>query len=230
MMSNLGSTDVKTHPTPATASDSVKRTQMLLACGAAAGPLFIAVALIQAATRTGFDAAKHPASLLSVGDLGWIQITNFVLCGLLYLASGFGMRTALRSGRAAVWGPRLVGAFGVALVAGGVLVADPGLGFPPGTPDGIPDTMSWHGTLHAVAPVVGFLALSLACFVFARRSLGLAERGWAVFSIFIGVAIQALGAIPNVNMNFIPLWAAMVLGFGWVSAQAARLMARASTS
>ncbi len=128
-----------------------------------------------------------------------------------------------------MWGPRLVGAFGVALVAGGVLVADPGLGFPPGTPDGIPDTMSWHGSLHAVAPVVGFLALSLACFVFARRSFGLGQRGWAVFSIFTGVVIQVLGAIPNVNMNFIPLWAAMVLGFGWASAQAARLMARALT-
>ena len=91
---------------------------MLLACGAAAGPLFIVVALIQAVTRTGFDAAKHPLSLLSVGDLGWIQIANFVVCGLLYLASAVGMRRALHPGRAAVWGPRLIGAFGVALIAG----------------------------------------------------------------------------------------------------------------
>ena len=228
MKSTLASAGVKPSTTPGTVSDSVRRTQMMLACGVAAGPLFIVVALIQAATRTGFDPAKHPASLLSVGDLGWIQIANFVLCGLLYLASAFGMRSALRSGRAAVWGPRLIGAFGVALVAGGVLVADPGLGFPPGTPEGIPATMSWHGMLHAVAPVVGFLALSLACFVFARRSFGRAERGWAVFSIGTGVVIQVLGAIPNANMNFIPLWAAMVLGFGWASAQAARLVARPS--
>jgi Protein of unknown function (DUF998) len=226
MTSHVSPVDYGSTTTPAGASDSARRTRLLLACGAAAGPIFIAVALIQAATRTGFDPAKHPASLLSVGDLGWIQITNFIVCGLLFLASAGGMRRALRPGRAATWGPRLIGAFGVALIAGGVLVSDPGLGFPPGTPEGIPDTMSWHGLLHAVAPVVGFLALSLACFVFARRSFGLGQRGWAVFSIVIGVVIQVLGAIPNANMNFIPLWAAMVLGFGWASAQAARLVAR----
>ncbi len=216
-------------PRAATAEDS-RRTRTLLACGATAGPLFIAVGLIQAAARAGFDPAKHPLSLLSVGDLGWIQITNFVLTGLLYLASAVGMRRALRPGRAWKWGPRLIGAFGVALITGGVLVADPGLGFPPGTPEGIPETMSWHGMLHAGAPVLGFLALSLACFVFARRSLGRRERGWAAFSIFTGVAIQVLGAIPNLNMNFIPLWVAMVLGFGWASAQAVRLLPRPPTA
>jgi hypothetical protein len=225
MTSHVSPVDYRS-TTPASPSDSAGRTRLLLVCGTAAGPFFIAVALIQAATRTGFEPAKHPASLLSVGDMGWVQITNFIVCGLLFLASAVGMRRALRHGRAATWGPRLVGVFGVALVAGGVLVADPGLGFPPGTPEGIPDAMSWHGVLHAVAPVVGFSALSLACFVFARRSFGLEQRGWAVFSIVIGVVIQVLGAIPNANMNFIPLWAAMVLGFGWTSAQAARLVAR----
>jgi hypothetical protein len=86
--------------------------------------------------------------------------------------------------------------------------------------------MSWHAVVHAGAPVVGFTALSLACFVFARRSFGAGQRGWAVFSIITGVGIQVLGAIPNTNLNFIPLWAAMVLGFGWASTQAARLMRR----
>ncbi len=103
----------------------------------------------------------------------------------------------------------------MALIGGGVLVADPRLRFPPGTPEGIPETMSWHGMPHAWAPVLGFLALSLACFVFARRSLGRRERRWAAFSIFTGIAIQVLGAVPNLRMNFIPLWVAMVLGFGW---------------
>lgn len=211
---------------PSASAEQARRTRILLGCGAAAGPLFIAAGLIQAATRTGFDPVKHPVSLLSVGDLGWIQITSFVLTGLLFLASAVGMRRALRPRGASTWGPRLIGAFGVALIGGGAFVADPGLGFPPGTPEGVPDEFSWHGIVHSVAPVVGFLALSLACFVFARRSFGRRERGWAVFSIFTGVTIQVLGAIPNVNLNFIPLWAATVLGFGWASTQAARLIAR----
>jgi hypothetical protein len=226
MTSNVTSPGVGATTAPAVSSESARRTQMLLACGAVAGPLFIVVALTQALTRAGFDPVKHPASLLSVGDLGWIQITNFVVTGLLFVASAVGMRRVLLPGRAATWGPRLIGAFGVALIAGGVFVADPGLGFPPGTPEGVPAEMSWHAAVHAVAPVVGFLALSLACFVLARRSYGLREPGWATFSVIIGIVIQALGGVSSATLNFIPLWSAMVLGFGWASAQAARLMAR----
>lgn len=209
------------------AAGAARRSQLLLTGGAAAGPIFIAVALIQAVTRTGFDAVKHPASLLSVGDMGWIQIANFVLTGLLFLAAAVGLRRVLRPGHASVWGPRLIAGFGVALIVGGVFVADPGLGFPPGTPEGVADEMSWHAMVHSAAPVLGFLALSLACFVFARRSLRLAERRWAAWSIFTGISIQVLGTMSSTSLNFIPLWIAMVLGFGWASAQVARLMSRA---
>ena len=226
-MTDNVSTATRTATTTADARSQATdaRTTALLACGAVAGPLFIVVAVIQALTRTGFDPSKHPLSLLSLGGAGWIQITNFVLTGLLFVAAAVGMRRALRPGRAGTWGPRLIGAFGVALVAGGVFVSDPGLGFPVGAPEGIPDEMSWHAMVHAAAPVIGFLALSLSCFVFARRAFARQQRGWAVFSVAIGIGIQALGVMSNATLNFLPLGAAMVLGFGWASAQAARLLA-----
>jgi hypothetical protein len=205
--------------------EDILTTRILLACGAIACPIFIVVGFAAALTRTGFELSKHPLSLLSVGDQGWIQISNFVLAGLLFVASAVGLRRALRSGRGGKWGPWLIGAFGVSLVAGGVFVADPGLGFPPGTSEGIPDELSWHGMLHAVAPVIGFLALSLACFVFARRAFGSHQRGWAATCIAVGVGIQILGAAPNLNGNFIPLWIAIVIGFGWASVQLARVLA-----
>jgi hypothetical protein len=44
--------------------------------------------------------------------------------------------------------------------------------------------------------------------------------------VIIGIIIQALGAVSSTTLNFIPLWSAMVLGFGWASLQAARLTAR----
>jgi Protein of unknown function (DUF998) len=203
----------------------VPTTRTLLACGAVAGPIFIVVGFAAALTRTGFELGKHPLSLLSVGDHGWIQISNFVVAGLLFVASAVGVRRALRHGRGGTWGPRLISAFGVSLVAGGVFVADPGLGFPPGTPEGIPDQMSWHAMVHAVAPVAGFLALSVACFVFARRAFGLRQQGWAVTCLAVGIGIQILGAAPNLNHNFIPLWIAMVVGFGWASVQLTRVRA-----
>jgi hypothetical protein len=51
-------------------------TRALLTCGVVTGPLYIAVVLIQALTRDGFDLMRHPASLLSNGDVGWVQIAS----------------------------------------------------------------------------------------------------------------------------------------------------------
>jgi hypothetical protein len=76
-------------------------TRTLLACGVFAGPLYMAVYLGQALTRPGFDITRHPASVLSNGDLGWIQVTNFLVSGGLVMAAAIGMRLALRTGRAA---------------------------------------------------------------------------------------------------------------------------------
>jgi hypothetical protein len=220
---------VSTQTTSAPAvAPATTRTRMLLTGGVVAGPLFVAVGLAQAFTRAGFDPVRHPLSLLSLGDLGWLQITNFVTAGLLFLGAAVGVRRVLQGGRAGTWGPLLLGAFGVALVAGGVFLADAGLGFPPGAPQTtVHDVsfaeLSWHGKLHAVAPPLGFLSLSLACFVFARRAAGLRQRGWAVLCVTVGVVIQVLGAMSNGSGNFVPLWIAMAAGFCWASAQVAQV-------
>jgi len=65
---------------------TTKVTKALLACGVIAGPLFMVVSLVQAFTRPGFDLKRHAISMLSLGDLGWIQVTNFELTGLLAIA------------------------------------------------------------------------------------------------------------------------------------------------
>jgi len=109
-------------------------TRTLLTCGVVAGPLFVVMALLQSFTRDGFDLKRHPISMLSLGDLGWIQIANFVIVGLLFTAYAVGMRRVLHPGRGGTWGPLLIGAFGVSQIVGGVFLADPGLGFPPGAP------------------------------------------------------------------------------------------------
>jgi hypothetical protein len=44
-------------------------TRALLACGVVAGPLVVAVAVLQALTRQGFDPSRHPLSLLRLGAL-----------------------------------------------------------------------------------------------------------------------------------------------------------------
>ncbi len=146
-------------------------------CGVVAGPLFVAVATAQVLTRDGFDLGHQPISLLSVGDHGWIQISNFVVAGLLNIAFSIGVRRAAPPGRLTAWASTLLTVYGVGLVAGGAFVPDPALGFPPGTPDEIPDEMSWHATLHAVGPALAFLALISASLVLARW-FGLQGRQW----------------------------------------------------
>jgi hypothetical membrane protein len=200
------------------------QTTRLLACGVVAGPLFVAVALLQALTREGFDLRRHPLSLLSLGELGWIQIANFVVAGLLSVAFAVGLRRVLHPGRGSRWGPRLVGAYGVGLIMGGVFVTDAGAGFPPGAPAGAPEQLSWHGILHAIAPVLAFLSLIVACFVLARRFAGLGQRGWAGYCVATGVALLGLLAWPDPDTVIVQLALAIVLGWAWLSALAARLL------
>ncbi|MGH8825116.1 MAG: DUF998 domain-containing protein [Jiangellaceae bacterium] len=209
----------------AAAVTEVRRTRALLACGVVAGPLFIVVGVLQMLTRDGFDPSTHPLSLLSLGDLGWIQIANFVVTGLLFVASAVGMRRTMYPGRGGTWGPRLIGVYGAALVMGGVFVADAALGFPPGTPEGTPDQLSWHGILHSVAPVLASLSLVVACFVFARRFAALGQRGWAAYCVATGVAGLVPDAFLDHDRFYVVLGVAVALGLLWASVMAARLLA-----
>jgi Protein of unknown function (DUF998) len=220
--------------TPSTTFESTtKLTKALLACGLIAGPLYIVVGLIQILIRPGYDITRHDLSLMSNGDLGWIQITNFLLSGLLTIAGAVGMRRVMRGSRGGTWGPLLVGVYGLGLIGAGLFVADPAFGFPPGTPAGAPNTISWHGLMHFVSGGVGFLALIAACFVFARRFVAHREPGWATYSVitgvlffaaFIGIATGSQQGGSILTVVTLAFTVAVVLGWAWVSAMAARLM------
>jgi hypothetical protein len=220
MTQNLTTVDAPS----ASAVTDTKVTRALLACGVVAGPLFIVVGLLQMLTRDGFDPTRHPLSLLSLGGLGWIQIANFVVAGLLFVASAAGMRRVLHPGRGGTWGPLLVAVYGAGLIMGGLFVADPALGFPPGTPEGTPDQLSWHGTVHAVAPVLASLALIAACLVFARRFAANRQRGWAASCLAIAVIDLAPGPFSSHDLFVVVLGVSAALGLGWVSVMAARLL------
>jgi uncharacterized protein DUF998 len=134
------------------------------------------------------------------------------------------MRRVLHPGRGGTWGPLLIGLYGAGLIMGGVFVADPALGFPPGTPEGIPDQLSWHGLVHAVAPVLASLSLIAACLVFARRFATLGRGGWAAYCVATGVANLVPDALFNHDWFYLVLAVAVALGLGWVSVMAARLL------
>jgi hypothetical membrane protein len=204
-----------------------------LACGVVAGPIYIVVGVIEMLTRPGFDPTRHDLSLMSNGDWGWIHIAMLVLTGLLTIAGAVGMRLVLRGSRGGTWGPLLVGVYGLGLIGAGFFTADPALGFPPGTPADA-HAVSWHGLLHFVSGGIGFLALIAACFVFARRFAAQRLRGWAVYSVatgvlffaaFVGIAVGSQAKGPLLTFVILAFSVAVVLGWAWVSAMAARLLA-----
>jgi hypothetical membrane protein len=189
-------------------------TKSLLGYGVLAGPLYVGVALAQALTRDGFDLSKHAWSLLANGDLGWIQIMNFVVAGLATVAAAVGLRRAL--GRRLA--PTLIAAYGVSLVGAGIFRADPAQGFPAGTPE--TTSISWHGALHFVVGGVGFVCLIVACFVLATYFRRAGRRGLAWFSLATGAVFLAgfagiaSGSHGPTTLAFV---AAVVLVWAWLA-------------
>jgi hypothetical membrane protein len=200
----------------------------LLRCGIVAGPLFVATSLIQAYTRRGFDLAQHPISLLSLGSLGWVQIANFVICGVLYVIGAVGLRSALREGRAGTWGPLFVALTGLGLITAGVFTADPGAGFPPGAPAGVP-TMSWQGVLHEVGFLLSFIGAIATCVVFARRYAALGRRGWMVAALVAAVAPLIAAGWPDLNTLSVRLVIATAILFGFLTAVFAQALKQEPT-
>ncbi|MEU0566865.1 DUF998 domain-containing protein [Nonomuraea sp. NPDC005983] len=206
-------------------------TRTLLMCGIVAGPLYIVVVLLQMLTRDGFDISRHPASMLSNGDQGWVQIANFAVGGLLFVAGAVGLhRVRGPAGQGGTWGPRLVGVFGAGMVAAAFFSADPADGFPPGTPLGPPTSMSTHGMVHFLVAGVAFLALIAACFAFGRRFAAAGRRGWAAFSGVTGafflaawISIFALQGSRVANVAFA---LAIALVLAWTSLLAAHRLTR----
>lgn len=211
-----------TERTTATCDPRARVTRSLLGYGVIAGPLYVVVSLAQALTRQGFDLTRHAWSLLTDGDLGWIQTTNFAVAGLMTVAAAVGLRRA----GTGTWTPRLITAYGVSLVAAGMFRADPALGFPAGTPQDA-NTISWHGALHLLAGGVGFGCLIAASLVMGRAFAAEGRRGWAIFSrvaglvLLLGFAGTATGA--HGAWTTLPFTAAVILAWTWIAALSVRV-------
>jgi hypothetical protein len=227
-------------PSPTAPRRRGDSTTRLLLLGGVVGPaLFVVVLLLEGATRPGYSAWRHFGSQLSLSDQGWEQIANFIVCGALCLGFAVALPRALPRSKTVMAGSIALAVFGVSLIAAGVFVTGPALGYPPGAD--FHSAQSWHAALHGLAGVGAFGSLAVACFIFARSFAGNAAwRGWTAYSIVVGVALalsfvlsnitavlDMTGAWPNAPTGVIQR-VGIVLGWTWVSFLAWRLWRRQS--
>jgi hypothetical protein len=207
--------------------------KLLIACGAVGPLLFIVAFLIEGAVRPGYSAWHDFVSELSLSNQGWTQIANFLVCGVLVICFAFGLRQVFRSGKGSVWGPLLLGIFGLSLLIAGVFVTDPSLNYdPPGTPGS-----TWHGMIHGINALLTLCSLTIGAFVLARRFAGdPAWRGWTLYSLITGLLFLAFfagslvvaildqkGILPNSPVGLLQR-IAIIIGWGWIALLALRLL------
>jgi len=202
--------------------------QRLLLSGIIAGPLYITTGLIQAYLREGFDLGRHPLSVLANGPGGWVQTVNFVVTGLLVIGVAYAIGTIFRpQSRAIGW---ILGFFGASMLVAAAFPADPIDGFPPGTPSGVPQTISTTGLVHFAAGATGFLALGIAGLVAGRAlskrgNIALSRTSHVVgFVVLLG--FLAGPALP-LSLVTVGIWSSVLAGFAWLSILSMHLRARA---
>ena len=124
------------------------------------GPiLFFATLLIEGALRPGYHPLHDTISELSLGPRGWIQISNFLIFGVLFLIFTRGVKQSLNGSGAARVGTAVLTVIGFGVLGCGLFRAEP---WPP-------SSMSATGLLHLVcAMVLIFALLPIATGVLAR--------------------------------------------------------------
>jgi Protein of unknown function (DUF998) len=204
--------------------------KLALAAAVLVAPIFYLTVFIQAAVRDGYSLSRVALSLLSLGNEGWIQITNFIVCGLLALTSVFGFRTVLARHRGGVWGPLLVAIYGLGLVIAGAWHPDPGAGFPPGTPLHSTTPMSGHYVVHWIGFILVNTSLIASCFFFAWVFRGLGQRGWSIYGVVSAVVGIILVAAGLATENFLgPTFGGLII-YSFLSAVSGRFLALAPTA
>lgn len=184
----------------------MKRTVLTL--GALAGPCYVLVSLLEIVTRDGFDPLRQPWSALSLGDLGWIHVTNLAVAGLAVAAAATAFTGPVRI---------LLSLYGLSLLGAAVFTVDP-----------VGGATSIEGVLHFVCGAVGFPALTIAALVLARRFRAGGDPGWALVSALSGVFFFAsfgvMASAGGAGWSLLLFTAGVIVIWAWFTAVCLRLL------
>lgn len=214
------------------------KTRGLLICGVIAGPVFTFLWFVNGLARTNYDPMRHPVSSLAIGELGWTQVSNFLVTGLLTLALAYGLRDALQSRAGSKWTVIWIAAVGIGLIGAGLFVADPVNGYPLGTaPLLMQPTII--GRLHRLFSALVFFGLPGAGFTLARLFARNNEHAWATYSRFSAIAFIAVFILTSVGfaqveplVNYAGLLQriTLLIGLTWMTLLSLHLLTTSSKS
>jgi hypothetical protein len=159
--------------------------------------LFVGVFSVEGSLRKGYDPLKMYISALALGNRGWIQISNFIVLGLLLFIFTFGLSKEFRTGKASRGGVIAFYIISVLFFISGPFVMDP-----TGTPA---NQMSVHGLIHGLAGGIVFLLMPIIIFIFLRRFVS--DNYWQSFrrwTLLLGI-IEAIGVILFTYGSKIPV-------------------------
>lgn len=193
-------------------------TRSMLGWGVLAGPIYLAVGLLLAATRTGFDLGEHPLSLLMLGDGGWMQRTNLLFSGLICAVAALGFWRAMNRDGSSSLAPVLLFGFAIGLVGSGIFAPDPVNGFPPGAESEV----TASGLLHLAFGTFQFVCLAVGCILTGRWAARRGDSGWSRYAQVSGAVILVgfVGgaALSQSSAGVVLLWITVVAGYSWIAA------------
>ncbi|WP_432829107.1 DUF998 domain-containing protein [Dactylosporangium sp. CA-092794] len=168
-----------------------------LVAGAAGAALFILLFLVNDVVKPGYDPVRDAVSEAEIGRGGWLQITNFIVSGLLIAGSSVAVSRAVSR-----WTGRLVALVGAGLTLAGVFVSDP-----------VPTNQNtWHGIIHDIVGTLSSAALIIACFTAARWR---PTARWRGYCILVGVAMPVVLMIGVAAPETLGIWQRLTNLLGW---------------
>jgi hypothetical membrane protein len=189
--------------------------------GFVAPMLFIGLVILQGVRQPDYDHVRLPISALAAWPLGWVQVVNFCVTGMLCILFARGMHRAVMPLRRNIGAPLLM-LNGLGLLAVGAFSWKMVDGVPTETP------------AHVVGAVVTFVSVAIGLASLSRRfrcdpawsnlATYTLVTGLGIFGLFVTLAFYAI----DVGTPLHP-WAGLiqrlllVVWFAWIIVAAMRL-------
>jgi hypothetical protein len=159
--------------------------------------IFVGVFTVEGGLRGGYDPMRMYISALSLGNRGWIQISNFIVLGLLLFIFTLGLSIEFQTGKAS-----RAGIIAFYIISALFFISGPFVMDPAETPT---QQMSAHGLIHGLSGGIVFLLMPIIIFIFLRHFLSdIKWRSFRTWTLILGI-IEAIGVIVFTYASKIPV-------------------------